>query len=120
MTAIAGLVYSGLIVATDAASLSNDVDLLLPLTVGVELSFLAAVAIIVLNLGGVLSARAVIRPWPIVVVPIVIAAAVAALSAGALASSLIVAPIALLYVAVSLSCAIHDHRLGRDAVARQT
>ncbi|WP_160132991.1 hypothetical protein [Microbacterium sp. SLBN-146] len=118
-TAIAGVAYSGLIVATDAAWVANDVDALLPVTVCVELSFLAAVAIVILNLGGVVSARAVIRPWPILAAVILIAAAIVASSAGVVIALLSLAPIALLYGAAWLSCALHDHRVERGTVARR-
>jgi hypothetical protein len=115
VTCIGGWTYSSIFVSVRDASNAPEAGMLLAVAVCVELAFVGATAIVVLNIGRVLSARSVTRAWPIMAAGTLVAVGLVAPSEGTLEAFLIAGPLPILSLATTALCVVHDRRVAREA-----
>ena len=102
--------------ASDDASLIDAkpfYDFILKLVLAVGIAFTIPVFLVVLNLAGVVSAKAIIRSWRVAIIAIVLFTAIATPSADVFSMFLLAVPMLLLYFSAAGIAAIHDRRLSR-------
>jgi sec-independent protein translocase protein TatC len=94
---------------------SEFVDFALKFVLATGAAFTVPVGLVLLNLLGILPARALIRSWRVVVVGIVVMSAMITPAADVLSMFLIAVPLAGLYAAACLVAHLHDRSVARRA-----
>lgn len=93
------------------------VDFILKIVLATGVAFVLPVFLVMLNLLGVVSARAIARSWRIVIVTIVLFSAIVTPAADVLSMFLMAAPMTVLFLLALLIAWLHDSRADRRAAA---
>lgn len=93
------------------------VDFVLKVIVATGVAFVLPVFVVLLNLMGVLSAKAIARSWRVVLVAIVLFSALVTPAADVMSMFLIAIPMACLFLAAFAVAWLHDRRAARRAAA---
>ncbi|WZH36682.1 MAG: twin-arginine translocase subunit TatC [Microbacterium enclense] len=89
------------------------IDFVLKIVVATGVAFVLPVVLVVLNLAGILSARALARSWRYAVVGIVLFSALATPAADVMSMFLVALPMTALYAAALAIAGLHDRALAR-------
>ncbi|MCM3500265.1 twin-arginine translocase subunit TatC [Microbacterium sp. P26] len=96
------------------------IDFALKIVLATGLAFVLPVVLVVLNLAGIVSARALARSWRYAVVAIVLFSALATPSADVMSMFVVAVPMTTLYGAALAIAALHDRALARASVSEET
>lgn len=96
------------------------IDFALKIVSATGLAFVLPVVLVVLNLAGIVSARALAHSWRYAVVAIVLFSALATPSADVMSMFVVAVPMTALYAAALAIAALHDRALARASVSEET
>ncbi|MDQ1173588.1 sec-independent protein translocase protein TatC [Microbacterium testaceum] len=96
------------------------IDFALKIVIATGLAFVLPVVLVVLNLAGIVSARALAHSWRYAVVAIVLFSALATPSADVMSMFVVAVPMTALYAAALAIAALHDRALARASVSEET
>lgn len=90
-------------------------NFIMKLIIAIGVAFVMPVFIVLLNLIGILSAKAIIKAWRWAIIAIVLFAAIATPATDLISMFLLAAPLVVLYFAAWFVCLIHDRRAAKRA-----
>lgn len=96
------------------------IDFALKIVIATGLAFVLPVVLVVLNLAGIVSARALAHSWRYAVVAIVLFSALATPSADVMSMFVVAVPMTALYAAALAIAALHDRALARASASEET